>query len=409
MSYSLDSLQPEELEKLAFFLLDDMGFKNLEWRKGSEGISATDGGRDLSGVFTKVEPDDSLTIENWWVEVKYRSNTLKKSTVQDIVVNSSGFTGVDVVVIFTNNVISNSTLDWVKEFQKKNSKPRIVIWQKHDIERILRKYPKTASIFFPGLQTLPEQIESIKQRFWNNIEYPTIIEIERVWSNFQTLNWDGSRLLPFIIADSTSKSLSQRKWGFVISKELLLETLILGLINVPFFVIRFNEYRLDQISFMKGLEYLLQIALIRLDYKEVVEILLNLFDFAENSTLPTTEKINYILQPLINNIFQGLLFHCSKDCERFCNSCLDEGEYKNSYFSIFLNRPEKEVNDKEPHVFISLNMYKCKLGLVPINIDCPIITEIPKNIVNESVLTELLTVIHKVIKKRVDLLSVSSP
>lgn len=117
MDYPLSNLQPDEFEKLAFYLLDDMGFKSLEWRKGGEGVSATDRGRDLAGKYAKVEPDDSIAIENWWIEVKHRSHTLIKITVQSIIINATARRDVDVFAIFTNNLISNPTLDWIKEFQ----------------------------------------------------------------------------------------------------------------------------------------------------------------------------------------------------------------------------------------------------------------------------------------------------
>lgn len=407
MSFPLDILPPEEFEKLAFYLLDDMGFKNLEWRKGGEGVSATDGGRDLSGIFAKVEPDGSLTIENWWVEVKHRSNTLKKSSVQKIVFNSTAYKDVDVIAIFTNNVISNSTLDWIKEFQITHSKPRIVIWQKHDIERILRKYPNTASSFFPGSLTLPEQLESIKQRFWNNLGYPTINEIELIWNNFQSLDWDGSKLLPFIIADSAMTGLIHRKWGFMINEELLLETLLVGLINVPFLVVRSKQHRQSQSFFIRGLDYLLQIALIRVDLDQVVDLLLNMFDYAETSSIPSKDINNFVLYPLISNIYDELVCNCSKDCERYINDSKPD-ILGDSYFHMFVNRTEKEIDDSEPLILVSLNMYKCKLDLVPIEVDCPLCEDIPKNIMEKPILTKFLSIIQNVLKKRVAIATESS-
>jgi len=408
MNYPIDNLHPDEFEKLAFYLLDDMGFKNLEWRKGGEGVSATDGGRDLSGKYAKVEPDDSILIENWWVEVKHRSNTLKKSTVQSIVLNSAARKDVDVFAVFTNNVISNSTLDWIKEFQNTHSKPRVVVWQKHDIERVLRKYPRTASFFFLESLTLPEQLESIKQRFWNNLSYPTISQVELFWENFSSLSWDGSELLPFILADSAMDGSYRRKWGFVIDEELLIKTLLVGLINVPFLVMRSEQQGQNQRPFMRGIEYLLQIALIRLDLNKVVDLLLNMYDYAEFSGPPPTELYNFVLHPLISNIYTNLIRNCSKDCERYgINSSMsDEPGY--SYFHKFARSEEKEKGDAEPFALISLNTYKCKLDLVPVEIPCPLIEDIPENIIEKPVLAKFLSTIQNVLKKRVAIVMESS-
>ena len=401
MNYPIDNLRPDDFEKLAFYLLDDMGFKNLEWRKGGEGVSATDGGRDLSGKYAKVEPDDSIVIENWWVEVKHRSNTLKKSTVQSIVLNSAARKDVDVFAIFTNNVISNSTLDWIKEFQNTHSKPRIVVWQKHDIERILRKYPKTTSMFFPESMTLPEQLESVKQRFWNQLSYPTIGEVELFWLNLQSLNWDGSKLLPIVVADCAMDGVNVRKWGLVIDDELLIETLLVGLINVPFLSTRFGQQGLNQMPFMRGLEYLLQSALIRLDLNKVVDLLLNMFDFAEFSSPPPPELSNIVLHPLISNVYSSLLRNCSQDCERYSFNSSAPNEVGLFYFRKFSSGIENEKDDTKPFVLISLNTVKCKLDLFPIGVHCSLGDDIPENIMEKSVLTEYLGMIQNVLLRRI--------
>lgn len=408
MNYPIDNLRPDEFEKLAFYLLDDMGFKSLEWRKGGEGVSATDGGRDLSGKYAKVEPDDSIIIENWWVEVKHRSNTLKKTTVQSIIINSTARKDVDVIAIFTNNVISNSTLDWIKEFQNTHSKPRVVVWQKHDIERILRKYPKTASLFFLCSLTIPEQRESIKQRFWNNINYPTISEVELFWKNLPSLKWDGSELLPFIVADNAMDGVTKRKWGFAIEEELLREVLLVGLINVPFLVMRSEQQGQSQRPFMRGLEYLLQVALIRLDLDQVVELLLNMFDYAEFSSPPPIDLYKFVLHPLIGNIYSDLLRNCSKDCERYGIITSEHNKLGDAYFQKFAKNTEKDSNDTDPFVLISLNTYECKLNLVPVEVHCPLGEDIPENTTEKSVLTKFLGVIQSVLRKRIAIVTESS-
>ncbi|HEC60795.1 MAG TPA: hypothetical protein ENI27_00910 [bacterium] len=240
-NFNWNRITPEKFEKLVFFLLDDMGYKSLTWRKGGKGVYATDGGRDLEATYVKVEPDDSITVENWWIEVKYRSGGLSKSTVQQIVNNASGRRDVDVFAIVTNTAISNPTLDWIKEFQNSQGRPRIVVWQQHDIERILRKYPRTAADFFTLSLSIAERLEIIKERFWDALIYPSIDEVEELWVNFSSLNWSASNLLPVIAAEAAMGKLDARKWALIIDEELLTETLFLGLINVTFLVIRSEQ------------------------------------------------------------------------------------------------------------------------------------------------------------------------
>jgi len=406
MDYPLNQLAPEKFEKLAFFLLDDMGFKNLEWRKGGEGVSATDGGRDLAGKYAKVEPDDSIVVENWWIEVKHRSGVLKKSTVQNIILNATARRDVDVFAIFTNNVVSNPTIDWVKEFQNTHIKPRIVIWQMHDIERILRKYPRTVAMFFPGTLSLPEQLESIKERFWNTLSYPTVDEIEQLWANRRSLAWNGSKLLPVIMADSLLGRLGSRKWGLVIDDALLIETLLLGFINFPFLAIRLNQQGQKQLVLQQGLEYLLQIALLRLDLDRVVELLVNMYEYTDISTHPPLEIRNLVTYPIIHNVHGSLLRNCTKDCERFgIRPTVSEkqNQTESFYFHMFSSDLiQEQDNSSEPMVFIDLNTIKCKLDLVPIGVYCPLTDDVPENVMEKSVLKKFLGIIQNTIRKRVE-------
>ena len=56
LQHSLDfsDITPEDFENLVFHLLDEMGFSNIQWRKGGPGNSATDGGRDLEAKASKT-------------------------------------------------------------------------------------------------------------------------------------------------------------------------------------------------------------------------------------------------------------------------------------------------------------------------------------------------------------------
>lgn len=133
----LIALTPEEFEKLVYYLLDEIGMKNIEWRKGGIGISSSDGGRDLECEFHIITPDGSIRIEKWWFEVKHRTTTLESSKVKEIIINAYAFTGIDVIGIITNNVISNPTKDWIADFRKTHPDKKVITWEGHHIENII--------------------------------------------------------------------------------------------------------------------------------------------------------------------------------------------------------------------------------------------------------------------------------
>ena len=50
-------LKGEVLEEFVFWLLDSMGAKDMEWRRGGTQTTAADGGRDLEATFHVPVPD----------------------------------------------------------------------------------------------------------------------------------------------------------------------------------------------------------------------------------------------------------------------------------------------------------------------------------------------------------------
>lgn len=392
------SLTPAEFESLVFFLLDDMGFKSLEWRKGGEEISATDGGRDLQATYAKVEPDDTLTIEKWWIEVKYRSQTLSPDVVQKVVLNTLGRREVDVLAIVTNNVISNPTLDWLREFQSSQPRPRIVVWQRHDLERVLRKYPGTVAKCFPGCLTLAGRLKAVEERFWNSGMLPTLDDIAAVWRSFSELDWSGSGLLPFVIAEASAGNPNVRQWGLIIDEKLLLETLVVGLSNVPPLVVRLHQYGRTSDHLVAGLSYLLQVALCRLDLDKLMALIGNPYKFMEGKNTPERGLVNFILLPILTWTYQDLGINCSQDCMKV--SWTDRPKHRtDSYFERFVIR-EKSNEREGPWVIISLDEFDCTLGLVYKGEPCPLTDEICDDCGEEGNLRRVLGFAQQVIKLR---------
>lgn len=102
-------IKGKDLEELLYWLFDSMGAKELEWRIGGKGAGTSDQGRDLELSFYMSAPDGNLTKQKWWVESKGRKGTVEPSEVHEAVLNVSGKSFVDVLVIATNSNFSNPT------------------------------------------------------------------------------------------------------------------------------------------------------------------------------------------------------------------------------------------------------------------------------------------------------------
>ncbi len=393
-----DALTPVDFERLVFFLLDDMGFKSIEWRKGGQGISASDDGRDLDAVYTKLEPDDALTCETWWLEVKYRSQTLSPATIKQAVVNATGCPDVDVFVIVTNSHISNSTVDWVKGHQGQWPKPRVVLWQRHDVERMLRKYPGTVARFFGQSLDPTSRQKVVEERFWNYAVLPTLEEVEDLWANYQDLEWNPSNLLPLLVTEASIGLPAIRQWGLVADESLLVDVLAIGLANVPPLLVRLEKYGHRNDSLIAGLAYLLQMALLRLDTDTVMDVLLEPYTFTDSPIDAPEELVDFILRPIVSLTYHDLAINCAQDCQRV----LSPDELRSSagsFFDRFVGH-EQQRNQERAFVWLMNRLSPCSLAIVETGDWCPLAQSVPDGLGRREVLRGQLAFAQEVIQTR---------
>ena len=223
-------ISPTDFEKLVFHLIDEMGFSNIQWRKGGAGNSATDGGRDLEATFWTVKPSGSKE-EKYWFEVKHRKNQLEKMQVQNTVINAAGDKAKDNVLIITNSTISNPTLDWVNNFQAVNPTPSIAIWQGHDLELILRKNPRTLAKFLPSSLAFSGRCKVIESKFWNLMQLPAGGELDELWDRRHEYSDNFDVTLIAILAEVSYGDLSDHQWGLDLDKYRLFSVAVTGILN----------------------------------------------------------------------------------------------------------------------------------------------------------------------------------
>jgi hypothetical protein len=397
--FDWEAITPEGLENLVYGLLDDMGFKNIRWLKGGEGISSTDGGRDLEAIHANLAPGDEYLLEKWWVEVKYRSKTLPIETIERTVLNSFGRPDVDVLLIVTNNVITNKTVAWLDDFRLTHPRPRITIWQRHDLERHLRRYPGSALRAFPSSLSLPGKLAVVESRFWNALLLPAEEEITAFWKGIASLGWTEWNVLPILCADGIDGNVEHRHWGLLLDVELLKRTLSVGLANTTPWALRAEQRGYGTHSLMAGLEYLLQMALLRCEMDDVLQVVRTPYEFVGSPIDSTPELMDILLHPLLANLFGDLLRSCHSDCPKYEAKGNEFASAAVSYFSRFA-RDRSPSDPSEPLVLISSKGAKCALGIVSPDMWCPLSIDIPEKCASEAPLRETLGIAQQVIRGR---------
>jgi hypothetical protein len=361
-------VNPADFEKLVYHLIDEMGFSNICWRKGGEGNSATDGGRDLEATFWSVLPSGSKE-EMYWFEVKHRTNQLEKQQVQSTILNAAGNNEKDNLVIVTNKTISNPTLDWVKDFQKTHKNPNIVIWQGHDLELLLRKNPRTLARFLPTSLAFGGRCKVIESKFSNLMLLPAGGELDELW-NHRNEFYENSYLgLIASISEVSYGDIEKHPWGLEFDNSWIFAVVATGMLNVLGFIIKCGSLNREQHILIEGLSYLTQCLLIRCGAELTAQVLYEPERFAEKDYSFPADICKMRYEPIFKTMFHDLAKCCSsKYCLKLSYGARSD---EPDYFLRFLSKDSKHAVDDRFLIMNSLDR-ECGIGIVPKNEYCPL-------------------------------------
>jgi hypothetical protein len=146
--FSLDHLTDTEFEEFCYDLLVELGFKNVNWRKGTGfDSSPADQGRDIECHFLTQDVDGSTYLERWFVQCKHYKAGVPPEKLEGAIAWANAERP-EKVAIIVSNFLSNPAKNYLETYQQ-NNRPsyRIKVWERPDLERLavgkttlLRKY-----------------------------------------------------------------------------------------------------------------------------------------------------------------------------------------------------------------------------------------------------------------------------
>ena len=187
-----DLVTDSEFEKLAFFLLSEEDFYNLQWF----GRGGGDKGRDLVG-FTYEEPITGQRHEKKWViQCKHYTKPLNKSVLKEDLAKAEQHNP-DYWLLFTNLSLTSDDLDWLDSMDDKYSF-KIMIWHEPDLVQLLNKHQEIRRDFFSISIDETYIIKKIRESPFRNFERDL-----RDWLNvldyaFESIRYENDRF-EFII------------------------------------------------------------------------------------------------------------------------------------------------------------------------------------------------------------------
>jgi hypothetical protein len=170
----LDSLTNTEFEEFCYDLLAELGFVNLDWRKGT-GLSSSpsDRGRDIVAQLERVEIDGTKHLETWFVDCKHYKRGVPPEKIQGLLTWAEAQTP-DYALVIASNFLSNGAKDFLTEYERNRHPPfRIRYWEKPALERLTEARDQLLGKYLldqAEIRTMNEIVEA-EQEFYERIWY----------------------------------------------------------------------------------------------------------------------------------------------------------------------------------------------------------------------------------------------
>jgi HJR/Mrr/RecB family endonuclease len=142
-SISFANLDATEFEEFCFDLLIEVGFVNVDWRKGTpKKASPSDRGRDMVAQLERVDVDGHKYFETWFVDAKHYKRGVPPEALQGLLTWSEAERPTTALVV-ASGFLSNPAKDWLDAYQRNRHPPfRTRHWEKPTLQRMLGKHKK---------------------------------------------------------------------------------------------------------------------------------------------------------------------------------------------------------------------------------------------------------------------------
>lgn len=398
----LADLKGQDLEECVFWLLDALGAKALEWRTGGEGGGTADGGRDLEATFYVSAPDGDMEPQRWWIECKGRTKTVEKAAVTDAINNATSQRNLGVLLIVTNSRFSNPTRDWVNNWQENNPRPRIKLWDRDSLERLLSRQPSVVLRLFADALSSEGRLVAACERFWSKLEYIPRAPLESFWEGRSRLQIGPRERFALLANEFAHGDVLARPWAADADPQTLVDTLAIGTANIPYLFVRFHTAGVDEKPIVAALAHLLMASLRYVSAKTLAPQLLDLFGRNNGVQMPDS-VMETLLMPVLDQVSSEIQDVCSADCARFPLSdprTLQEADDPiDSYWFRFSGAGFVREQEELRYVTLEKMSEPCKIGF-PVDEDrqCPLF-QLEPELHNVE---EFLEMIERVIEFRLD-------
>jgi hypothetical protein len=173
-SVSFANLDDTNFEEFCFDLMIELGFLNVDWRKGTpKKTSPSDRGRDIVAQLERTDVDGHRYFETWFVDAKHYERGVPPAALQGFLTWAEAERPATALVI-ASGFLSNPAKDWLAAYERNRHPPfRLRHWERPALERMLAKHPDLMArhgIIAEEVRTLAD-ILAAEQEYFEKVWY----------------------------------------------------------------------------------------------------------------------------------------------------------------------------------------------------------------------------------------------
>jgi len=162
---TFNHLTDGQFEELTYDLLHELGFVNLDWRRGSgKGDATADQGRDVVGEFRQTDVDGSERFEKWFVQCKRYQRGVPAEALNAAVAWASAESPA-VLLFVVSNSLSNPAKAWLENLER-NRRPafRVKVWERRKLEQLVGSHPALIAKYKLKIPSPKLEVSAIRLR-----------------------------------------------------------------------------------------------------------------------------------------------------------------------------------------------------------------------------------------------------
>jgi len=169
---NIDILNDTEFEELCYELLGELGFVNIDWRKGTAlSTSPADRGRDIVAQHERTDIDGSRHVETWFVDCKRYKKGVPPEKLQGLLTWAHAERP-DVALFIASGFLSNPAKDYLRDYEHNNRPPfRIKYWERPTLERLAAGHEELIRRYLFDVPRNESEILAAEQEFFDKVWY----------------------------------------------------------------------------------------------------------------------------------------------------------------------------------------------------------------------------------------------